>query len=188
MLQWLLWGACGLSLAAALAAIALPIGGSVNRIGGVAIPFAVAAASLAALALILALERWASLVLYALSALAITYGLMSLGSLPLRLAVLGTCPAASSTCPPGFEPPMTAGENLAVEAGITLGILGLLLVMAALELRYQPRLRLFGRAPRAQRPEAEAPEPPPEMKASAIVKKPAASTAPKMGSEGDPAD
>jgi len=122
------------------------------------------------------------------SALALTYGLMSLGSLPLRLTVLGTCPQAPRACPPGFEPPMTSGENLAVEAGITLGVIALLAVVTAMELRYQPRLRLFGRGPSAQGPRPEAPAPPPEMKASAIVKKPASSTMPKMGSEDHPAD
>lgn len=171
LMTWLLWGACGLSVASALAAVALPISGGVNRVGGTAIAFLIAAAATATLALGLAVERWVSLVLYGLTALALTYALMSLASLPLRLAVLGTCPVAPAPCPAGFEPSMTGGETLAVEAGITLGLIALLALVAAMELRYQPRLRLFGRS----RPPAVAPSAPPEMRPSAIVKNPATS-------------
>jgi hypothetical protein len=101
----------------------------------------------------------------------------------LRLTVLGTCPPAPAVCPSGFEPEMTGGETLGVEVGITLAILALLLAVAAMEVRYQPRLRLFGRST----PRTEAPAAPPEMKASAIVKKPAAETA-NRGSGADPGD
>ena len=173
LLAYLLWGACGTAVLGGIAAIALPLGGGVNRIGGVAIPFAIAAAAVAALAYWKSLERWLSLVLYGLTALALTYGLMSLASLPLRLTVLGTCPSAPAACPPGFEPSMTGGETLGVEAGIVLGLAALLLAVAAMEVRYRPRLRIIGRAPANRQAAEEAPAPPPEMKASAIVKKPA---------------
>ena len=173
LLLYLLWSACGLAAVGALAVVVLPLGGGVNRVGGVAIALAVAAAAAAALALVPALDRVLSLVLYGVAALALTYGVMSLASLPLRLAVLGNCPPAPQACPPGFEPAMTGGETLAVEAGITLGVLALLVIVAAMEVRYRPRLRVIGRAPRHQ-PEA-APAPPPEMRPSAIVKKPATS-------------
>ena len=174
LLVYLLWGGCGASVVAALAVVAAPTGGGVNRIYGVAIPFAIAAASCAALALSRALDRVLSLLLYGLAALALTYGLLSLASLPLRLAVLGTCPSRPAVCPPGFEPGMTGGETIGVEAGITLGIIALLLAVAAMEVRYQPRLRIFGRSTAAG-PRDVAPSAPPEMKASAIVKpKPAA--------------
>lgn len=174
LLSYLLWGGCGASVLAAVAVVALPLGG-VNRIYGVAIPFALAAAACAALALAAHIDRVLSLLLYGLSALALTYSLMSLASLPLRLTVLGTCPPAPVVCPPGFEPDMTGGETLGVEIGIALGIVALLLTVAAMEVRYQPRLRLFGRARTA--PGYEPPVAPPEMKASAIVKKPATETA-----------
>jgi hypothetical protein len=170
LLIYLLWAVCGCAVAGALAAVALPLGGAVNRIAGVAIPFGIAAAAAAALALSPSLERWLSLVLYGLAALALTYSLMSLASLPLRLTVLGTCPPSPSACPTGFEPAITGGEMLGVEAGIVLGLVGLLIAVAAMEVRYRPRLRIIGRAPIP----SEAPAPPPEMMPSAIVKKPVA--------------
>lgn len=185
LLAYLLWSGCGASLLAGIAVGALPIGGGVNRIYGVAIPFALAAAACAALALAAHIDRVLSLLLYGVTALALTYGLMSLASLPLRLSVLGTCPAAPARCPTGFEPAMTVGETLGVDIGIALGILALLITVAAMEVRYQPRLRLFGRQALAAR--AEAPATPPEMKASAIVKKPAAETS-NSGSGADTGD
>jgi hypothetical protein len=171
LLVYLLWAACGCAVGGGLAAVALPAGGGVNRIAVVVLPFGIAAAAMAALALAPRLERWLSLVLYGLTALALTYGLMSLASLPLRLTVLGTCAPGPSSCPTGFEPEMTGGETLGVEAGIVLGIVALLLAVAAMEIRYRPRLRIIGRVPQA----AEAPAPPPEMRPSAIVKKPVTS-------------
>jgi len=173
LLTYLLWSACGLSAAAAVAVVALPLGGGVNRIAGVGIALALAAAAAATLALVPTLERALSLILYGVAALALTYSLMSLASLPLRLTVIGSCPPAPEACPPGFERAITGGEMLGVEAGITLGILALLVVVTAMEVRYRPRLRIIGRAP--QRSAEPAPAPPPEMKASAIVKKPASS-------------
>ena len=171
LLAYLLWSVSGLAALGAVVVIALPLGGGVNRIAGVAVALAVAAAAAATLALAPALERVLSLVLYGVAALALTYGVMSLASLPLRLAVIGNCPPAPQACPPGFEPAMTGGETLGVEAGITLGVLALLAVVAAMEVRYRPRLRIIGRTPRHQ--PAEVAAPPPEMRPSAIVKKPA---------------
>ena len=185
LLVYLLWAACGCAVIAGVATLALPLGGGVNRIAGVAIPFAIAAAALAALAFWPDLERWLSLVLYGVTALACTYGLMSLASLPLRLTVLGTCPDSPAACPPGFEPPMTGGETFGLEAGIAIGLAALLLAVAAMEVRYRPRLRIIGRAPAQQ--QAESPAAPPQMKASAIVKKPATESA-NSGSGADPHD
>ncbi len=170
LLAYLLWSACGLSAVGAVAVLALPLGGGVNRIAGVAIALAVAAAAAATLALVPGLERVLSLVLYGVAALALTYSWMSLASLPLRLAVIGNCPPAPQACPLGFEPAMTGGETLGVEAGIALAVLAVLAIVCAMEVRYRPRLRIIGRAPQRQSEPAGAP--PPEMRPSAIVKKP----------------
>jgi hypothetical protein len=64
---------------------------------------------------------------------------------------------------------MTGGENVALPAVIALGVIALLLAVLALELQYQPRLRLFGRS---RQPAYPVQAPPPEMKPSAIVRKP----------------
>jgi hypothetical protein len=168
LLSWLFWSACGLAVVGGLAAVVLPRGGE-NRIGEVALPFGLAAAALAALALgWRLLDRWLVLILYAVAALALTYGLMMVASVPLRLAVLGTCPSAPRACPVGFEQPMTGGENLALQFAIALGVVALLVAVAALEVQFQPRLRIFGRSPQVD----VAPAPPPVMRPSAIVQKP----------------
>lgn len=166
LLQWLFWAGCGLAVLGGIAALAIPHGG-VNRIGPVAIPFALAAAALVVLGLGLQLDRWLLLVLYAVPALALTYGLMMVASVPLRLAVLGTCPPAPATCPVGFEPPMTGAENLALQLAIGLGAAALVATLTALEVQFRPRLRLFKASPAPA-----APPPPPVMKPSAIVRKP----------------
>jgi hypothetical protein len=158
-----------LAAAAAVAVLVLPTSSGHNRLTGAVLPFLFAAGVFAALGLFRNLDRVLSLVLYAVAVVAITYGLMVVGSLPLRLTVIGTCAPGPLACPPGFEPDMTGGETLGLESALTLGILGLLLAVAAMEVRYRPRLRIIGRS---AGPAAQA-APPPEMKPSAIPKKPA---------------
>lgn len=185
LLAYLLWATCGLAVLAAAVVLVLPLGGGVNRLSAAALPFLVAAAAAAVLAYWTQVERWLSLVLYAVGILGLTYGLMVVGSLPLRLTVLGTCPAPPLACPTGFEPAMTGRETLALDFAVALGVIGLLCAVAAMETRYRPRLRIIGRSPGARTPEAASP--PPEMKPSAIPKKPAGEPA-KQGSGGDPRD
>jgi hypothetical protein len=172
LLQWLFWTGCGLAVVGGIAALAIPHGG-VNRIGPVAVPFALGAAALAILGLGRQLDRWLVLVLYAVPALALTYGLMMVASVPLRLAVLGTCPAAPAVCPVGFEPVMTGGENLALQIAVGFGVAALVVTVTALEVQFRPRLRLFKASPAPA-----APPPPPVMKPSAIVRKPPAGDIP----------
>jgi hypothetical protein len=144
VLRWLLLGSCAATVAALLAALAPLIAGGHDRIAGAALPFAVAAAALLVLAVITTLESWISMILYVLAALATTYGAAVLASLPLRLAVLGTCPSAATACSIGYEPPMTALEKAGVNVGIALAIIGLLALLGAVEVRHRPRLRVFG--------------------------------------------
>ena len=146
VLRWLLLGACATAVGALLAAL-LPLTAGCDRIAGAALPFAVAAAALLVLALITTLEGWISMTLYALAALATTYGAAVLASLPLRLAVLGTCPTTATACSIGYEPPMTSLEQAGVNVGITLAVVALLALLGAVEVRHHPRLRLFGPPP-----------------------------------------
>lgn len=135
---------------------------------GAALPFGLGAAALAGLGFGRKLERWVVLILYTVAALSLTYGLMIVASVPLRIAVLGTCPPGPVGCPTGFERPLTGGENLALQFAVGLGIAAIVITLAALEVQFQPRLRLFGRPS----PQREAPAPPPAMKPSAVVRKP----------------
>jgi hypothetical protein len=171
LLVYLQWAACALAVVAAAAALLLPLGSGHNRLTGAVAPFAAAGAACAALALWPKLDRVLSLFLYGVALIALTYGLMVVGSLPLRLTVIGTCPAGSLPCPPGFEPDMTGGETLGMEVALALGILALLAAVAAMEVRYRPRLRIIGRGTGQQPAQAA---PPPEMRPSAIPKRPAA--------------
>ena len=85
-------------LAAAIALVggALPFvfGGTSSRVAGVILPFGVAAAGLVACALLHNQSRLVVAIVYFLAGLAIVYGLMSMFSLPVRLAALGSCPVA----------------------------------------------------------------------------------------------
>lgn len=168
LLRFLLWAGCAAAAGAALAVLVLPIGGGMDRLEAAALPFAVAAAACAALALWQNLERLLSVVLYGLSALALTYGLMVAGSLPLRLTLVARCTLTpASACPSGFEPPMTRGETLGLDVAVALGIAALVLALCAMEVRHRPRLRIL-RTRRA--PAQHTVDPTPQMKPSAIVK------------------
>ena len=122
---WTLWAAAGLLVLGGLAPFVF--GGTSSRIDGVIFPFAIAAVILAACSLVPNLSRGAVAILYFVAGLAIVYGLLSMFSLPVRLAVLGTCPAPPATCTTGLPKPLTNGENTGMGVAAALGILALLL-------------------------------------------------------------
>jgi len=122
---WTLWAATGLLVLGGLAPFVF--GGTSSRIDGVIFPFGVAAIILAACSLAPNLSRSAVAVLYFVAGLAIVYGLLSMFSLPVRLAVLGTCPAPPAACTTGLPKPLTDGENTGMGVAAALGILALLL-------------------------------------------------------------
>jgi len=128
------WAAFAVALAGTVLALAVPAGGT-NRVQGAALPLAIGAAVLAANALTWQ-RRMLGGLLYAAAALAILYGILLALSVPLRLAVEGTCPLASASCPLGFEYPATAGENFAVYAATICGAVALILLFIAFELRF----------------------------------------------------
>lgn len=121
---WALWIACGLAAVGALAPLVL--GGGSNRISGALIPFAVAAIVLGACALLYRQGRAITSGLYFLASLAIVYGILAMLSLPLRLAVLGTCAPEAASCAAGFEPPMTGDETTAMGFAVGMGIVAIL--------------------------------------------------------------
>ena len=132
---WAFWLACGLSLIAGL--VPLVFGGGSNRMGGVLIPFAFAAIFLAACALLYTQGRPIATLLYFLASLAIVYGILAVLTLPLRLAVIGTCPPAPLACPAGLERPMTSGESTALGLTVGLGIVAILTGFFALVTLYR---------------------------------------------------
>ncbi len=121
---WALWIACGLAAVGGLAPLVL--GGGSNRINGALIPFAVAAIGLGACALLYQQGRAVTSGLYFVASLAIVYGILAMLAVPLRVAVLGTCPPAAASCAAGFERPMTGGETTAMGFAVGMGIVAIL--------------------------------------------------------------
>ena len=118
-----MWAAAGLAVLGGVMPVVF--GGTSSRIAGVIIPFWIAAIALAACGLLKTQSRTVLSIIYFAAGLAIVYGLLSMFSLPLRLAVLGSCPAAPAPCPAGQSRPLTDGENTGMGAAATIGILAL---------------------------------------------------------------
>lgn len=120
---WAFWIACGLTAVGGLAP--LVIGGGSSRIG-IVYAYLVAAVALGACAMLYQQGRPVATALYFIAGLAIVYGILSLIAVPLRLAVVGTCPPAPAPCGLGLERPLTDGETTSLGFAIGIGIVGLL--------------------------------------------------------------
>jgi uncharacterized membrane protein YhaH (DUF805 family) len=137
------WIAGGLVAIGAVAP--LVVGGGIHsRIAGVFIPFAIAAAALVINGFVNQQGRPLAVTLYFIAGLAIVYGILALLAVPLRLAVVGTCPPAPTHCPIGFEQPMTSGENNGLGVATFCGVLGILTGFYGLLLLYR-RLTIAAR-------------------------------------------
>jgi hypothetical protein len=151
------WSFC---LAAALALIAgiVPVvsAGTSSRIAVVWIPLTVAAAALAGCALLHQSGRTIAAGLYFIAGLAIVYGILSMLAVPLRLAVVGTCPATLSHCPLGYEQPLTGGESTGLAFGTAIGIVALFTGFFGLLTMYR-----HAQVPYSSPPPARRVEPPP---------------------------
>jgi hypothetical protein len=120
---WSFWLAGALALIAGI--VPVLVAGTSSRIAIVWIPMAVAAAALAGCALLHQSGRTIAAGLYFIAGLAIVYGILTMLSVPLRLAVVGTCPATLGHCPIGYEQPLTAGESTGLAFGTGIGIVAL---------------------------------------------------------------
>jgi hypothetical protein len=147
---WSFWLACGLAATGAIAPLLLAAGGS-NRIAGAAIPFGVAAVALAANALTYQRGRPLATGLYFIAGLALVYGMLSMIAVPLRLAVLGTCPPAPALCPVGFERPMTGGEDSGLAFGVAMGTLAILVGFFGLLMLFRFRTAFVSTPPPVRR-------------------------------------
>ncbi len=122
---WSFWLACGLAATGAIAPLLLAAGGT-NRIAGAVIPFGVAAVAMAVNALTYQRGRPLATSLYFLAGIALVYGMLAMVAVPLRLAVIGTCPPDPAVCLAGFERPFTTGEGSAFAIGIAMGTIAIL--------------------------------------------------------------
>src|SRR2546427_4291082 len=153
--MWAFGIAAGLAVIGALAPLAFTVGGH-TRISGVAIPFGVAAVALAINAVTYHQGRTVAVAVYFVAGLAVVYGILAMLAVPLRLAVVCTCPAAPAHCPAGFEPPPTSGENSGLRTAPFCGSLALFIRLYRLLMPYRP-----ARTPRAPTPSHTRPPAPP---------------------------
>jgi hypothetical protein len=133
--QWAFWVACGLAIVGGVAPFLL--GGGSNRISGVIFPFALAAIALGACAMLYQQGRPVTTGLYFVASLAIVYGILALIAVPLRLAVVGTCPPEPARCAIGLERPLTGAEDTALAFAIGMGIVAILTGFFALVVLYR---------------------------------------------------
>jgi hypothetical protein len=159
------WIACGLAIAGGLAPLAF--GGTSNRIAGVIVPFGVAALAFALNALIHHHGRVLPTLLYFVGGIGIVYGILWMITVPLQLAVVGTCPPPPESCQPGQLPSLTSGEANGLTAGVGLGLLAIALGFIGLALLYR-RKATPAIKPVATPPAARS-RPPMTAKASAEV-------------------
>jgi hypothetical protein len=180
--MWAFGLAAGVVAIGAFAPLVFSAGGQ-DRIEGVIIPFGIAAVALAVNAFMFHQGRALAVTLYFIAGLAIVYGILAMLAVPLRLAVVGTCPAATTHCPLGFEQPMTTGENSGLGTATFCGILAIFIAFYGLMLLYRRRRVLTPRESTAWPAEAPVqataaistpPPAPAEMPAPAPTSKPAA--------------
>ena len=148
---WSFWLATGLTVTGGIAPLLLAAGGP-NRIAGVIVPFAVAAGAMGANAMLYRRGRQLVTVLYFLAGVAIVYGLLMMLSVPLRLAVVGTCPATPAICPAGFERPFSDGESSGFGIALVMGSLAIMSGFYGLLMIYRRR------PPGAAKPPSRRPE------------------------------
>jgi hypothetical protein len=177
---WAFWVATALAVAGVVAPVLL--GGGSSRLNASVIPFGVAAIAFATCSLTYHRGRPLATLLYFVGSLAIVYGILSALAVPLRIAMLGACPADSGPCLPGFERPITTEESAALGVVIGIGIVAVLtgfFGLRTLSHRYRrqaiqpaaaPPVRRI--APVASKPPAEAapaPAPAPAAKSHVIA-------------------
>jgi hypothetical protein len=162
---WAFWLAGGIAAAAGIAPILLA--GTSGRISGVMFPLWLAAVSYGACAILQHHGRTLATGLYFVGGLATVYGILTMAAVPLRLAVIGTCPPAPAPCALGLEQPLTTAENTGIGVAATLAIIALLIGFFGLVTLYRrlgagaaPRSRGRGILPFAPSPGEPPPQPP----------------------------
>jgi hypothetical protein len=157
---WAFWIACGLT---ALGAVApLLFGGTSNRIG-ILYAYVVGAVALGGVAMLFRQGRLVAALLYFIAGLVIVYGILSVISLQLRLAVVGTCPPEPARCGLGLERPLTDAETTSTWLVIGFGIAALVIGYFGLRMVYRltASASVLPSAPPARRIPPVAPVAPP---------------------------
>jgi hypothetical protein len=159
--MWAFWIAAAIAALGAVAPLSFSIGAH-SRLSGVIVPFGIAAVALGVNAVMYHQGRSLAATLYFIAGLAIVYGILAMVAVPLRLAVVGTCPPEPAKCPLGFEPPMTSAENsglaLASFCGVLaifIGFYGLLMLYRRLGVRPRRGLLWPAKPPAQPAPAAE---------------------------------
>ena len=167
---WTLWLAAALAVVGGIAPVVF--GGTSSRIDAALIPFWIGAAIFAACAFLPNQTRGVTAILYFVGGLAIVYGLLSMFSLPVRLAVLGTCPAPPAKCTTGLPTPLTNGENTGMGVAAAFGIVSIFLGFYGLVTVYR-RGRVEHAAPPVRQIPPVAPRPEPQPAPVAVAAAPA---------------
>lgn len=117
---WSLWLAAVIVFIGGL--LPLVFGGTSSRVDGVVLPFTIGAIGLAACALLSNQSRAMIAVVYFVAGLAIVFGILSMVSLPVRLAALGSCPVAPNPCTTGLPRALSDAENTGIASASAFGI------------------------------------------------------------------
>jgi hypothetical protein len=134
--MWAFWIAAALTAIGAVAPLSFSIGAH-SRLQGVIIPFGIAAVALGINAAMYHQGRSLAATLYFIAGLAIVYGILAMVAVPLRLAVVGTCPPEPARCPLGFEQPMTSAENSGLALASFCGVLAIFVGFYGLLMLYR---------------------------------------------------
>ena len=134
-LAWPLWAAAALAAIGGL--LPFVLGGGSSRVDGVIVPYWAGAIALALCAVLYSQGRAVTSTLYFVGGLAVIFGLLSIFSLPVRLATLGSCPAQPSPCPSGLPLPLSEGEINGMGAASAAGIVAILIGYYGLVMLYR---------------------------------------------------
>ena len=134
--MWAFWIAAALAAIGAVAPLSFSIGAH-SRLQAVIVPFGIAAIALGINAVMYHQGRSLAATLYFIAGLAIVYGILAMVAVPLRLAVIGTCPPEPAKCPLGFEPPMTSAENNGLALASFCGVLAIFVGFYGLLMLYR---------------------------------------------------
>lgn len=171
--MWAFWIAAALVAIGAVAPLSFSIGAH-SRLQNVIIPFGVAAVALGINAVMYHQGRSRAATLYFVAGLAIVYGILEMVAVPLRLAVVGTCPPEPAKCPLGFEAPMTSAENSGLALASFCGVLAIFVGFYGLLMLY----RRLGGGARPRRGLLWPAKPPAQQAPATEVAPPSAAPAP----------